>query len=176
MPGLCTTKEGRHATCNSLTRAQSIDSLASQTMTNLTHKTDVPRTSMMPPRPGHAVLPMALILGVWFTFSAPSIMVAQAATPSEPMVERSTLADENAATDDDPDENLVPLDTEGPPPEALPPPATSTTRVPRAEDLLQLNPAGNSPSTARFSDALNPPAELSLTQDPSETPQARHHM
>jgi membrane-bound lytic murein transglycosylase D len=125
-------------------------------MTNLTHNR-------------HGVLPMGLILGVWFTFSAPSIiMVAQAATPSEPtIIERSSLADENAATEDDPDENLVPLDTEGPPPEALSPPAASTSSVPRTEDLLQLNPAGNSPATARFSDALNPPAEMSLTQDPS---------
>src|SRR4029079_19788978 len=125
-------------------------------MTNLTHNR-------------HGVLPMGLILGVWFTFSAPSIiMVAQAATPSEPtIIERSSLADENAATEDDPDENLVPLDTEGPPPEALTPPAASTSTVPRTEDLLQLNPAGNSPATARFSDALNPPAEMSLTQDPS---------
>ena len=137
-------------------------------MTNLTHNTELLRASMMPPRRGHAVLPVVLILGMCFTFSAPSIMVAQAATPSEPMmVYRSALVDENAATEDDPDENLVPLDTEGPPPEALPPSAASTSSVPRAEDLLQLNPAGNSSTAARFSDALNPPAELSLTQDPS---------
>jgi membrane-bound lytic murein transglycosylase D len=32
---------------------------------------------------------------------------------------------------------------------------------------LQLNPAGSSPATARFSDALSPPAELTQTQDPS---------
>src|SRR6185295_16164213 len=80
---------------------------------------------------------------------------------------QSLLVDETAATEDDPDENLVPLDIEGPPPEALSPPAASMSSVPRAEDLLQLNPAGNTPATARFSEALNPPAELSLTQDPS---------
>ncbi len=76
------------------------------------------------------------------------------------MVEPSTLADENAAAEDDPDANLVPLDTEGPPPEVTTPPTATTSSVPRAEDLFQLNPTGNSPATARFSDALNPPAEL----------------
>jgi len=123
---------------------------------------------MTPLRPGHAVLPMALFLGMWFSFFAPTIMVVQAATPSElATVDPSALADENAAAEDDPDANLVPLDTEGPPPEATSPPTATTSTVPRAEDLLQLNPAGSSPATARFSDALNPPAELGLTQDPS---------
>ncbi|MGH7148148.1 MAG: transglycosylase SLT domain-containing protein, partial [Nitrospiraceae bacterium] len=69
--------------------------------------------------------------------------------------------------EDDPDENLVPLDTEGPPPEATNHPTATTSSVPRAEDLLQLNPAGNSLATGRFSDALNPPAELAQTQAPS---------
>jgi len=111
---------------------------------------------------------MALLLGMWFSFSPPIIMVAQAATPSEPTtVDSSTLVDENAAAEDDPDANLVPLDTEGPPPEAINPPTATTSSVPRAEDLLQLNPAGNSPSTKRFSDALNPPAELTQTPDPA---------
>jgi hypothetical protein len=123
---------------------------------------------MRPPRLGHAVLPLALFLGVWLSFSTPTIMVAQAGTPPAPaMVDPSTLADESAAGEDDPDANLVPLDTEGSPPEATSPPKAATSSVPRAEDLLQLNPAGSSPATARFSDALNPPAELTQTQDPS---------
>jgi membrane-bound lytic murein transglycosylase D len=109
---------------------------------------------------------MTLFLGMWFSFIAPTIMVVQAATLSEPTtVDPSTLVDENAAAEDDPDENLVPLDTEGPPPEATSPTTATTSSVPRAEDLLQLSPAGSSPATARFSDALNPPAELGLTQD-----------
>jgi membrane-bound lytic murein transglycosylase D len=163
---LCYQRRGVHPPCNSLTRAQSVDSLASQNMTNLTHDTDCQRASMTPLRPGHAVLPMALFLGMWFSFSAPTIMVVQAATPSElATVDPSALVDENEATEDDPDANLVPLDTEGPPPEATSPPTATTSRVPRAEDLLQLSPAGSSPATARFSDALNPPAELGLTQD-----------
>lgn len=123
---------------------------------------------MTPLRPGHAILPMALFLGMWLSFSTPLIMVVGAATPSEPaMGDSSTLVDENAATEDDPDANLVPLDTEGPPPEATTPPTATISSVPRAEDLLQLNPADNSPSTMRFSEALNPPAELAQTQDPS---------
>jgi membrane-bound lytic murein transglycosylase D len=122
---------------------------------------------MRPPRLGHAVLPLALFLGVWLSVSAPTIIVvAQAGTPPAPTtVDPSTLADENTAAEDDPDANLVPLDTEGSPPEATSPPKAATSSVPRAEDLLQLNPAGSSPATARFSDALNPPAELTQTQD-----------
>ncbi len=121
---------------------------------------------MTPHRPGHVVLPMTIFLGMLFSFFAPTIMVVRAATPSEPTtVDPSSLVDENAAAEDDPDENLVPLDTEGPPPEATSPTTDTTSSVPRAEDLLQLSPAGSSPATARFSDALNPPAELGLTQD-----------
>jgi membrane-bound lytic murein transglycosylase D len=117
-------------------------------------------------RLGHAVLPVALFLGVWLSFSAPTIMAAQAGTSSVPAtVDLSTLAEENTTAEDEPDANLVPLDTEGPPPEAASRPNATTSSVPRTEDLLQLNPA--SPTTARFSDALNPPAELTQTQDPS---------
>jgi membrane-bound lytic murein transglycosylase D len=93
-------------------------------------------------------------------------MVAQAAAPSEPATVGSLpLLDENAVAEDDPDDNLVPLDTEGPAQETANSQATTTSSVPRTEDLLQLNQTGNSPATARFSDALNPPAELGLAQD-----------
>ena len=139
-------------------------------MAHLLRDTDCCYASMRLPESGHAVLPVALFLGVWLSFCAPTIiMVAQAGPPSVPVtVDPSTLADENAAAEDDPDANLVPLDTEGPPPEASNSPASTTSSVPRAEDLLQLNPA--SPATARFSDALNPPAELTQTQDSSRNP------
>ena len=93
-------------------------------------------------------------------------MVAQAAAPSEPATVSSLpLLDENAVAEDDPDDNLVPLDTEGPAQETANSQATTTSSVPRTEDLLQPNQTGNSPATARFSDALNPPAELGLTSD-----------
>ncbi|HSL04474.1 MAG TPA: hypothetical protein VK901_13185 [Nitrospiraceae bacterium] len=111
---------------------------------------------------------MALLFGMWFSFTAPTAIVVQAATPSEPdTIAPSTLVEENATEEDDPDANLVPLDTEDPPSEAADQHTATTSSVPRAEDLLQLNPAGNSPATARFSDALNPPAELTQTQDTS---------
>ncbi|MEO5864757.1 MAG: transglycosylase SLT domain-containing protein [Nitrospiraceae bacterium] len=134
---------------------------------------------------------MALLFGMWFSVSAPTLKAVQAETPSESdTIAPSTLEDENVAAaddpaadgpttdgpatddpaEDDPDPNLVPLDTEeGPLPEAEAanhPPAP-TSIVPRAEDLLQLNPAGHSPAIARFADALNPPAELTQTPDPT---------
>jgi membrane-bound lytic murein transglycosylase D len=124
---------------------------------------------MRPLRSGHTVLPLALFLGIWFIFFAPTTIISvQAATPSKPdTIDPSTLVDENASAEDDPDPNLVPLDTEDPPPETADQNTAATSSVPRAEDLLQLNPAGNSPATARFSDAFNPPAELTQTQDTS---------
>jgi membrane-bound lytic murein transglycosylase D len=111
---------------------------------------------------------MALFLVIWLGFSVPTTMVVQAATLSEPTkVDPASLVEENAAVEDDPDENLVPLDTEIPPPDAASNRVATPSSVPRAEDLLQLSPAGNSPATARFSDVLNPPAELTQTQEPS---------
>ncbi len=134
-------------------------------ITNRPYDTDSRRASTTPLKPGQAFLPMALLLGLCVSFTTP-IMVAQATAPSEPAkVDALPLADENAVAEDDPDDNLVPLDTEGPALETANPHATTTSSVPRTEDLLQLNQAGNSPATARFSDALNPPAELGLTQD-----------
>jgi membrane-bound lytic murein transglycosylase D len=154
---------------NSLTIAQPIDSLASPSMTNLIHHTDRHPVSMAPLKPRHAVVWMAVFIGICFGLSTP-IMVVHAATPSElAPVDSSTLVDENATTED-PDANLVPVDTEPPAPEATHPvEAATSSNVPRAEDLLQLNPAGNSPATARFSDALNPLAELALTQDSTKS-------
>ena len=137
-------------------------------MTNPLHDTDCHHTWKTPLRSGHAVLPVALFLGMCLSLSAPTIIVVQAASPFEPTtVDPSTLVGEDTAAEDDPDVNLVPLDTESPPLEATNHHATTTSSVPRAEDLLQLNPAGSSPATARFSDALNPPAELTQTQDSS---------
>ena len=158
VPDLYPAKEWCHSTCIFLTGAQSIASLASQTtMIHLRHNTI---STVL------RFFPITLFLGIWLTFSVP--LIAQAATSSETTAgDRSTLFDENTDTEDEPDENLVPLDTEVPPPEALSPPAASTSSVPRAEDLLQLNPSGNSSAPARFSDGLNPPADFSLTQDPS---------
>jgi len=123
---------------------------------------------MMPVVIGHAVLSMALFLGAWLTFSGPTIMVAQAGSPPAPTtIDPSTLTEEPTAAEDEPDANLVPLDTEEAPLETASPPKATPSSVPRAEDLLQLSPAGSSPATVRFSDALNPPAELTQTESPS---------
>ncbi|NOT23112.1 MAG: transglycosylase SLT domain-containing protein [Nitrospiraceae bacterium] len=135
-------------------------------MTNFLHNIDHHQTLMPNLRLGHAIFPLALLLGIWFSFSTPVIVIAEAASPSEPAaVAPVTHASEDATAEDDPDPNLVPLDTEDPTPDATSQLRTSTSLVPRAEDLLQLNPAENSPATARFADALNPPAELTQTQD-----------
>ena len=157
-----------HSFGNSLTQILSVDSLASHNMTHFLHHADSSRTSKKPLRAGHLVLPTALFLGLWFSLFASTIIYAQTTTPSEPSkTDPPTLIDENETSEDDPDPNLVPLDTEGPPPEAADQNAPTTSAVPRAEDLLQPNPTGSSPATVRFSDALNPPAELMPTQDPS---------
>jgi membrane-bound lytic murein transglycosylase D len=139
-------------------------------MTHVPHNTDGGRTFKKPYGPGYTILPITILLSVWFSLFAPTILVAQTATPSEPRkTDPPTLIDENDASEDDPDPNLVPLDTDGPPSEAADQGTSTTSSVPRAEDLLQPNPSGNSPATARFSDAFNPPAELTQTQDPSGT-------
>ena len=135
-------------------------------MTHLPHDTESHIALAMPRRPGQAVLSLALFLGLWFSLFASTIIYAQTVPTSKPSPTDSlTLIDENEASEDDPDPNLVPLDTESPPPEAADQNAPTTSAVPRAEDLLQPNPPGNSPATARFSDAFNPPAELTQTQD-----------
>jgi membrane-bound lytic murein transglycosylase D len=133
-------------------------------MLNLRHFIDNQRMSTTPLRPRHAALPITLLLGMWLSLSLP--MEGQSATYLEPAIaDPSTVLDESAPAADDPDDNLVPLDTVGPATEGTNSPSVRTSSVPRAEDLLQLNPAGNSPATARFSDALNPPAELASAQD-----------
>jgi membrane-bound lytic murein transglycosylase D len=138
-------------------------------MTNLphNHNIDCHCSFEKTPRPGHAVLPMALLLGICLSFVTPSIMVVEAASPPKPATADPTLLkDEPVAGEDDPDENLVPLDTDGPSSSVTSPTTTST--VPRTEDLLQLNPSASSPTTVRFSDSLNPPAELTQIQAPSQ--------
>ena len=104
-------------------------------ITNYPDETDSLRASLTPLKQGQAALPMALFLGLCVSFASP-IMVAQAAAPSEPATVSSLpLLDENAVAEDDPDDNLVPLDTEGPAQETANSQATTTSSVPRTEDL-----------------------------------------
>ncbi len=61
---------------------------------------------------------------------------------------------------DEPDGNLVPLETELPAEEGpLSPLSESNSLVPRAEDLLTIAPPKDSPA-ARFADLFTPPAEI----------------
>ncbi|NWF73562.1 MAG: transglycosylase SLT domain-containing protein [Nitrospirae bacterium] len=144
-------------------------------MIRLTHDTDRHQAAVPTLRLWQAVFPIALCIGMWFSFCAPTVVQA-AAHSNSTAAPPSTLGDENAAAEDDPDPNLVPLDTEDPTTNSSSDLTATTSSVPRAEDLLEMNPAGNSPATARFSDALYPPAELAQTPDSSRngTDQTEH--
>ena len=66
---------------------------------------------------------------------------------------------------DEPDANLVPVDTELPPDAQAASGPESATQVPRAEELLTVSPPQQSP-TSRFADALDAPAETAQTVFP----------
>ena len=63
---------------------------------------------------------------------------------------------------DEPDANLVPVETELPPDSTASATSKPDSRVPRAEDLLVITPPQQS-STARFTDAFDAPAETAET-------------
>ena len=115
---------------------------------------------------------VAIILGF---FIASLTQLASATTPTQPAEDPATLAggqETRVSPEDEPDANLVPVDPEPPASDSAGnlSAATETTtnsRVPRSEDLLQLNPTSNA-ATARFSDVLNPPSEV--TQLPPISP------
>lgn len=100
-----------------------------------------------------------------------STALAQTEPPTE--LAEATPA-ENAGEDrtvdqaDEPDANLVPLDTEIPAEEQAAAGSESSSRVPRAEDLLTVSPPQNSP-TARFTDSFDPPAEVSQAAEPTKS-------
>lgn len=107
-------------------------------------------------------------LGAWSSISlaetVSSVEVADAITPPNPTRERAGEPAEDPA--DEPDANLVPVETEVP---ANPQPSAGAERsslVPRAEDLLTLTPPRNSPS-ARFADSFDSPAETAQTVESS---------
>ncbi len=74
---------------------------------------------------------------------------------------------EEQATDpeDEPDANLVPLDTDAPA-EDKTVVSQESSIVPRTEDIITLSPASTSPA-ARFTDSLNPPAEAAQAANAS---------
>jgi membrane-bound lytic murein transglycosylase D len=94
------------------------------------------------------------------------------ATPSTQPAEEPGAVIQEAATqavpEDEPDANLVPVDTELPTAESADNSSSATevttqSQVPRSEELLQLDPATGA-ATARFSDVLSPPAEATQSQ------------
>ncbi len=110
-----------------------------------------------------ALLASTAFGAAWF------IPVVQAETTEARGGDSSALIQEETPgePEDEPDANLVPVDTDAPPIEAIGQALTETSRtVPRAEDIFQTNPASHSPAL-RFSDALNPPAEIAQSPEPS---------
>jgi membrane-bound lytic murein transglycosylase D len=114
---------------------------------------------------------MAMMLG--FLLGS-STQLAWAASSTQPAEEPATVAEEAAtqvSPEDEPDANLVPVDTELPAAESADNSSAATkittqSNVPRSEELLQLDPA-TSAATARFSDVLSPPAETTQSQPAS---------
>jgi membrane-bound lytic murein transglycosylase D len=161
--------------CNFLTTFVVIDSLASHMKTlrsglflriALAWHRDPSRTGL---------LAFALCLGI-----GPVVSVALAQTDSPTVLAEETRtaeAVEDPVVDpaDEPDANLVPVDTDAPVEAQVAAESASDSRVPRAEDLLIVSPPHNSP-TARFTDSFDPPAEVSQAAEsasnvtePSET-------
>jgi peptidoglycan lytic transglycosylase D len=130
----------------------------------LSFRTMSSATSLAILRQGLLVVLLCLAPGPWF-----SVTVAETGVPAQ-LAEAapSTSPNEESAVDpaDEPDANLVPVETEVPAKEQ---PAAATepeSRVPRAEDLLSITPPHNSP-TARFTDSFDPPAETAQTVESS---------
>lgn len=112
--------------------------------------------------------PIAIILGILIGFLPQLASAVPSTQPAEEPTALAGVADTQVSPEDEPDANLVPVDTEPPAPESTglpsaPIDAGTTSKVPRSEELLQLTPASNAP-TARFSDILSPPAEIIQSQ------------
>ncbi len=117
------------------------------------------------PLPSHLFL---ALLGVTVFWLVGFIPVGQAETIAIMAEAPSALVQEETPSEleDEPDANLVPVDTDAPPTEASGQASTKTgSIVPRAEDLIQTNPTSHSPAL-RFSDSLNPPAEIAQSPEP----------
>ena len=117
---------------------------------------------------------LAITLGVPLAVSVGSLtqLAFAASSIEQPAEESPAIGEEvntSASPEEEPDANLVPVDTE-PSTSTSDSPDPSTTAdvtgqssVPRSEELLQLNsPAAG--TTARFSDVLNPPAETTQSR------------
>lgn len=172
------TKGGLHPPCNFLTTLALIDSLTAHMM----RSRPSPRTlasgiRFLAPCQGALITFVLFFFGLGPGFSISSL--AQPTPPAhnpaqtEPSAEVAEAAlppntTDDQATDpaDEPDANLVPVETEAPADEQLSAAAEPNTRVPRAEDLLTVSPPRDSPA-ARFTDSLAPPAEAAQMAESS---------
>lgn len=98
-----------------------------------------------------------------------SVTLAETETPTQVAEAAPSInpTDQQAVDPaDEPDANLVPVDTEVPAEEQASPGSEPDTRVPRAEDLLMVTPPRHSPA-ARFTDSFDPPVETTQTLEAS---------
>ncbi len=114
---------------------------------------------------------LAITLGLLISFFSQPTSAAPSTQPAEELPGLAGEADTQTSPEDEPDANLVPVDTAPPAPESIgslstATDVTATSNIPTSEELLQLNPASNAPA-ARFSDILNPPAEATQSQPTS---------
>lgn len=159
------TKGGCPSARNFLTMSTPLDSLRSHIMmTGTTHNHS--RSEVTGP-----IWPLVVILGFLIGFVPHLATTASSAQPAEAPPALAGEADTQASPEDEPDANLVPVDTDPPAPESTgslstATDITTTSNIPTSEELLQLTPASNAPA-ARFSDILNPPAEVAQSQPTS---------
>ena len=118
-------------------------------------------------------LPCALFVALLCIGPAPglSAAAAESKTPTQ-LVEAPVVNpfDEPAIDPaDEPDANLVPVETELPPDAQSASAPEPESRVPRVEDLLTVTPPPQAP-TSRFADSLDPPAETAQTVQPGGDP------
>ena len=118
-------------------------------------------------------LPCALFVALLCIGPAPALSAAAAEseTPTQ-LVEAPVVNpfDEPAIDPaDEPDANLVPVETELPPDAQSASAPEPKSRVPQAEDLLTVTPPQQAP-TSRFADSLDPPAETAQTVQPGGDP------
>jgi peptidoglycan lytic transglycosylase D len=106
---------------------------------------------------------LGVSLGPWS-----SISLGETVTPmelAEATASSNPTEEQTVDPADEPDANLVPVETEVPVNEQASS-GSESSRVPRAEDLLTVTPPRNAP-TARFADSFDPPAETAQTVESS---------
>lgn len=98
-----------------------------------------------------------------------TLALAETGTPNQVAEAPATTTSGEPAADpaDEPDANLVPVETELPADAQSASGSQPESRVPRAEDLLTVTPPQQAP-TSRFADAFDAPAETAQTVQPTE--------